>query len=230
MPKIKNTRTLAARPSSVFSLAIGALCSGSFAVAQDAVPDLSGNWWRTQDRSGNTGRVVQQAPRQLSEHGDALMAIFDPADDPAVRCEHPGAVRVILSPYPINFELHEDYVAITYEEWATTRIVYLSAQDVELALVPTSMGYSVGRYEDGKLIVETSYLASGLNMSTGFFWTSEETTLVEEYYVVEDNTYLTLRMSVTDPVMLAEPWVIEKRWVRYDGELLDFECIDRERP
>ena len=37
-------------------------------------------------------------------------------------------------------------------------------------------------------------------------------------------------MSLTGPVMLAEPWVIEKRWVRYDGELLDFDCILRDRP
>ena len=41
---------------------------------------------------------------------------------------------------------------------------------------------------------------------------------------------MTLRLTFTDPVMLAEPWVIEKRWVRYEGDLLDFECIDRERP
>jgi len=50
------------------------------------VPDLSGNWRRTQDRSGNTGRVIQVSGRVLSEHGEALMAVFDPLDDPAVRC------------------------------------------------------------------------------------------------------------------------------------------------
>ena len=33
----------------------------------------------------------------------------------------------------------------------------------------------------------------------------------------------------TDPVMLVAPWIIEKRWVRYGGELLDFDCILRER-
>jgi hypothetical protein len=215
--------------SSIISLAVAALCGGSV-VAQDAIPDLSGNWWRTQDRSGNTGRVIQQAPRMLSEHGEALMASFDPADDPAVRCEHPGAVRVILSPYPINFLLHEDYVTITYEEWATTRTVYLTEQQTDPDAPHVAMGRSVGRYEDGKLIIESDELASGLARAGEFFWTSEEATVVEEYFVVEDNTYLTLRLSLTDPVMLAEPWVIEKRWARYDGELLDFDCILRDRP
>ena len=230
MRENNNAPNHAARVSGVLLLMLVPFCGGSLALGQDAVPDLSGNWWRTQDRSGNTGRVTEQAPRQLSAHGDALMAIFDPADDPAVRCEHPGAVRVILSPYPINFELHDDHVSIAYEEWATTRTVHLTAQDLDPDATNTPMGHSVGRYEGGKLIIETNNLASGLNMSTGFFWTSEEAHIVEEYYVVEDNTYLTLRMSVTDSVMLAEPWVIEKRWVRYDGDLLDFECIDRERP
>ncbi len=214
---------------SVISLAIVWLCSGSL-TAQDARPDLSGNWWRTEDRSGNTGRVIQRAPRVLSEHGEALMAGFDPVDDPAVRCEHPGAVRVILSPYPINFLLHDDFVTITYEEWATTRTVHLTEQETDPDAPHVLMGRSIGRYEDGKLVIETDQLASGLARGGEFFWTSEEGTLIEEYSVVEDNTFLTLRMSLTDPVMLAEPWVIEKRWVRYGVDLLDFDCILRERP
>jgi len=227
--KIKTAEHRAVRPLAVISLAIAALMSGSLA-AQDAIPDLSGNWWRTQDRSGGTGRVVAQTPRALSEHGEALMAGFDPVDDPAVRCEHPGAVRVILSPYPISFSAHDDYVTITYEEWTTTRTVPLTEQDTDPDAPHAAMGRSVGRYEDGKLIIETDQMSTGLARDAGFFWTSEEATLVEEYAVVDDNAYLTLRMSLTDPVMLAEPWVIEKRWVRYDGELLDFDCILRERP
>ena len=223
-------KRLSIRAAHALSLTIAISCVGTPAMAQDGTPDLSGNWWRTQDRSGNTGRVIQDAPRLLSEHGEALMAVFDPADDPAVRCEHPGGLRVILSPYPINFELHDDHVNISYEEWTTTRTVHLTEQEIDPDAPHSKMGHSAGRYDDGKLIIETDSLATGLNMSTGFFWTSEEASITEEYYVVEDNTYLTLRLTFTDPVMLAEPWVIEKRWVRYEGDLLDFECIDRERP
>ncbi len=229
MSKTKNNQQLIGRSMRFAVLVVAPLLGASPATSQDAIPDLSGNWWRSQDRSGDTGRVIAE-PRILSEHGEALMAVFDPADDPAARCRHPGAVRVILSPYPINFEVHDDYLAIAYEEWATTRIVHLTEQETDPDAPHTLMGRSLGRYEDGKLIIETTGLATGLARATGFFWTSEETTVVEEYYVVEDNTYLTLGMTVTDPVMLAEPWVMTKRWVRYDGELLDFDCIDRDRP
>ena len=92
------------------------------------------------------------------------------------------------------------------------------------------MGVSEGRFEDDKLIIETHSLTSGLNMTNGFLWTSEEATIHEEYFFDEESSYLTVRLSLTDPVMLAEPWVVEKQWARYDGELLDYDCIDRERP
>ena len=137
---------------------------------------------------------------------------------------------MILSPYPISFEQHEDRVNITYEEWTTTRTVYLTEQAIDPDAAHTNMGRSIGRYEDGKLIIETDSLATGLNMSTGFFWTSEEASILEEYSRGEDDNIVTMRLSFTDPVMLVEPWEIEKHWISYDGELLDFECIDRERP
>jgi hypothetical protein len=92
------------------------------------------------------------------------------------------------------------------------------------------MGVSEGRFEDDKLIIETHSLTSGLNMANGFLWTSEEATIHEEYFFDEENSYLTVRLSLTDSVMLAEPWVVEKQWARYDGELLDYDCVDRERP
>ena len=186
IPKLRTIRVLS------MMLALAGYVSP--ATAQEDVPDLSGNWWRSEDRSDNTGRVTQMVPRGLSEHGEALMAVFDPADDPAVRCEHPGAIRVILSPYPINFEQFDDHVNITYEEWTTTRIAHLTAQETDPDAPHTKMGHSVGRYEDSRLIIETDSLATGLNMSTGFFWTSEEASIVEEYSVGEDNTYLTLRI------------------------------------
>ena len=33
-----------------------------------------------------------------------------------------------------------------------------------------------------------------------------------------------------DPIMLEKPYVIQKQWGGYEGDLLGFECIDRERP
>jgi hypothetical protein len=212
------------------AMILGLLTSATAALAQNPIPELDGNWWATPAWETNVTGVVQLAPRVLSEHGEALMAVFDPVDDPSVRCGHPGAMRVLLSPYPMSFKVYVDHVSIGYELWDETRTIHLSVQETDPDAPHKFMGVSEGRFEDDKLIIETHSLTTGLNMTNGFLWTSEEATIHEEYFFDEESSYLTVRLSLTDSVMLAEPWVVEKQWARYDGELLDYDCVDRERP
>lgn len=207
-----------------------ALGLSSAILAQNAIPDFDGNWWRTPAWETNVTGVVALSPRVLTAHGEALMDVFDPVDDPGVRCEHPGALRIILGPYPMSIEIHDDRVLMNYELWEATRTVFLHEQETDPDAPHSYMGVSEGRFENGRLVVDTHSLARGLNMTNGFLWTSEEATLREEYTLAENEPYLTLRLTLTDSVMLAEPWIVEKQWGRYDGELLDFDCIDRERP
>jgi hypothetical protein len=76
------------------------------------------------------GMGVTASALQLTAEAEQLMADFDPADDPAVRCEHPGLVRVLLSPYPMAIEQYLHRVVLRYEEWAQERSIPLGhAQD-----------------------------------------------------------------------------------------------------
>ena len=59
--------------------------------------------------------------------------------------------------------------------------------------------------------------------------TSNEATVVERYYVGDDGN-LHQEMTLTDPVMLEEPWVTRQTYSPYDIDLLPFECELRERP
>lgn len=156
------------------------------------------------------------------------MADFDPKDDPAVRCEHPGLVRQILSPYPISVEHRDDAVVIRYEEWAIERPIYLAAE-APLDEGASSMGFSTGRFADSALVVETAGATRGLNMMPQFFWTSEEASVVERYSLSERGQ-LVMELELTDPVMLSEPWRVKKTWNPYTEALLDFDCTLRERP
>lgn len=165
----------------------------------------------------------------LTNFGQERMANFDPADDPAVRCEQPGLVRQILSPYPIRIEQDEGQVVIVYEEWAITRRFLLNGENTSIATPLTPMGYPLAYVEDSKLVVETTHLSEGLNMSRQFFWTSESASTIE-YYYLNTRSQLVMDLIVTDPVMLSKPWVVQKIWNPYDGQLLGFECILRERP
>ena len=172
---------------------------------------------------------ISAGPILLTNFGQERMANFDPVDDPAVRCEQPGLVRQILSPYPIRIEQDKEQVVIVYEEWAITRRFSLSDEGVSAATSLAPMGYPLAYTEDSKLVVETTHLSEGLNMFRQFFWTSESASAIE-YYYLNARGQLVMDLAVTDPVMLSEPWAIQKIWNPYDGQLLDFECILRERP
>ena len=209
--------------------------------AQDAVVDLTGIWWQGAPvptlpgdppamgmGMGGGGMGIVGPAVALSEHGQALMADFDPADDPAVRCVQPGLVRQVLSPYPVEIEYRGDTVLIRYEEWEVERMVHLDVPPPD-GLEPSPMGYSMGQLDREKLVVSTTGLTPGLNMSRGFFWTSEDASLLETYSLTERGQLL-MEMVLTDPVMLSEPWRLQKIWNPYDQELLTFDCILRERP
>ena len=203
--------------------------------------DLTGIWWQgapvpllpgesqppATGMGGMGGMGITGSPPALNDHGQALMADFDPADDPAVRCEQPGLVRQVLSPYPVEIEYSDGTVSIRYEEWEVERLVHLDTPPPDGA-EPTPMGYSMGELDQEKLVVSTTGFTPGLNMSQGFFWTSEGASLLETYSLT-DRGQLVMDMELTDPVMLSEPWRLQKTWNPYDQELLTFDCILRER-
>ena len=203
--------------------------------AQDGPVDLPGIWWAgapTPLLPGESppgppppGRrgVVRPDPA-LTDYAQAMIAEVDPADDPAVLCVNPGLIHQITSPYPVEVVHRGDTVMIDYEEWDVQRTIHLNAEVPE-NLELSSMGYSVGHYENARLVVSTT----GLSRGFGSYWISEESTVVERYSLTERGQ-LHLEIEWTDPVTFTEPWHIEKTWNPYDGELLDFDCILRPRP
>jgi hypothetical protein len=197
--------------------------------AQDSATNISGTWWRS--GMGSPGaNLVEIEAKVLTKLGAELMDKFDPVDDPAVSCDHPGAARVILSPYPIKIEQNTSNVIIQYEEWATTRNIPLDATQASQDSHKKAMGNSLAHYQDNILIIETSQLSKGLARVRGqFLWLSDQAVIFEEYSTNQDQR-LVLKMTINDPIMLEKPYVIQKQWGSYEGDLLGFECIDRERP
>ena len=191
-------------------------------VAISQVPDLTGVWWQGAPApplpdtvqpplvggmgvgtgGGGAFMGISADPILLTNFGQERMANFDPVDDPAVRCEQPGLVRQILSPYPIRIEQDKEQVVIVYEEWAITRRFSLSDEGVSAATSLTPMGYPLAYTEDSKLVVETTHLSEGLNMFRQFFWTSESASAIE-YYYLNARGQLVMDLAVTDPVMLS---------------------------
>ena len=89
------------------------------------------------------------------------------------------------------------------------------------------LGRSVGRYEDGKLIIESTHIPAGPSGSYGNQLSNQVTT-VETYRRLDDPTQgpmVEMEMTINDPVNLYEPWeMVWKKLYKEDYEFIPVEC------
>lgn len=193
-------------------------------VAQDAPVELSGLWY---GGGGSTGRVSD--PPVLSERGHRVSDGFDVGYDPHNLCIQAGLVRHLTTPYPWKIEQYPDRLLFIYEEWEIVRTIYLDTDPPENTGL-SAMGYSYGHYEDDVLVVSTVGLQTSIGRLRQYFWFLSDDTTVEERYSRNEQGQLLQEVVVTDPVMLAEPWRMQRTFSPYEHELLGFGCELRDRP
>jgi hypothetical protein len=150
------------------------------------------------------------------------------ANDLTIHCAPYGYVREATNPLPLQMSWNGDILTIKYEEWNLLRTVYMDGRDFPQNLEPTMLGYSIGHFEDGALLIETrgvlpdiyySFQSGGAH--------SEQASGVERYTLVSGGTALRLDLTVQDPLTLTQPFVLTKQWVATpDLVLLEDSCED----
>jgi hypothetical protein len=199
-----------------------------------AAPDFTGVW--------GTYRAPGEAPRQrgapqppLPLHPeakakvDAYHALVDPrGDTPGGFCLGTGMPGSMLGSggYPMEIVQHENIILVVFEAHAEIRRIYLGERANEDDLFPDRNGYSVGRWEGDKLIVETTHLKEAVDQAR--YPHSDQAKIVEEYTleVTDDGTkILTAKMTMTDPAFYTQTITAEKKWQYQPGvRLLPYEC------
>lgn len=153
-----------------------------------------------------------------------LRQAFDPADDPAIRCQPYGLVRQALSPVPIEIIQANDAVTIRYELWSAVRVISLGGDSAEPA-APTRLGRSVGRYEDEALVVETTGVLGDVVAPDARVLHSSDLRAIERYTLADNGDRLDLELTVTDPKTFSEPLTLRAAWRRTPRtRLLPYEC------
>jgi hypothetical protein len=191
----------------------------------DHRPNLGGNWGRGR---GKPSFLSHRAP-PFNEVGEALQASWDPAEDPQVACEDPTLIRQAgFTPHTVRIEQFDDRVVLSYEEYGGIRTIYLDNRNVGKPGDPlVKLGRSVGRYEDGKLIIESTHIPAGPSGSYGNQLSNQVTT-VETYRRLDDPTQgpmVEMEMTINDPVNLYEPWeMVWKKLYKEDYEFIPVEC------
>lgn len=169
--------------------------------------------------------AAQQMDSILTPEGRLMRDANTSANDPKLHCEPYGFVREVTNALPMVIQQDGADLLFRYEEWSLLRTIYMDGRAHPEHRVSTLLGHSVGRIEDGTLIVETAQIHPGW-ISDGLLTAhSGQLTAVERYTVLEDPRRLELTLTLEDPVVFTEPYVVVKTWIATpDVELLQDTC------
>jgi len=209
------------------------LCATVTAFAAEH-PDFTGVWgtYRAPGAAAPV-RGAAQAPLPLRSVAKAKIddyhALVDPTGDtPNGFCLSTGIPNTMLGSggYPMEIVQHDDVILVVFEAHAEIRRIYLGARAKEEDLFPDRNGYSFGRWQGDKLVVETTHLKEAVDQ--GRYPHSADAKIVEEYSLVtndDGSKILTANMTMTDPKFYTQPVVAEKKWQYLPGvRLLPYEC------
>ena len=131
---------------------------------------------------------------------------------------------IIGNPYPRDFIDQGDTIVMRLEEYDTVRRIHLTSTESG-APEPSPVGYSVGHWVEGTLVVTTTNISNGV-FSLGIPL-SEDLKVVEYYTPSTDGSRLDYRMTVTDPAVFLEPVELETFWIYLPGVTVEpYECLD----
>ena len=162
----------------------------------------------------------------LTEAARDALARFNPATDtPTLNCAPKGMPAIMEQPYPMAFEDHGDTILMRIEEYDLTRTIRMRETGGNDA-APSPLGYSVGRWNDDTLVVETTRTNWGHFNTVGIPLT-EGARIVERFIPSADGLRLDYRLSVTDPAIFTETVELSKYWLALEGmEIQPYECTN----
>jgi hypothetical protein len=150
----------------------------------------------------------------LTPAGKQVRAANKPENDPKfLNCQPYGFVREVTNPLPMQISRDGDHLLVRYEEWSLLRPIYLDGRPHPTHNTPSLLGHSVGRVENGALIVETKRVTPDLLSDSSQVGHSGELTAVERYTVRDNPRRLELTLTLTDPVTFTQPLAVTKTWL-----------------
>ncbi|HUQ52895.1 MAG TPA: hypothetical protein VM692_11785, partial [Gammaproteobacteria bacterium] len=158
----------------------------------------------------------------LTEAGQRAQARYETGEQAVGDCEVPGMPYAMMSPYPIEIVQQGNRLLIRGEAYDLVRTVDLAAPATTPA--PTPLGSSVAKLSGDELVIETSRIDYHSYGDLGPAQ-SNQSHVVERFKLSADGTKLNYEITVTDPVMLREPWLWGGSFVYREGaEIKPWRC------
>ena len=158
----------------------------------------------------------------LTARARAFAEVFDELAAPKYDCGPATLPGLFGDPYAFQVEQLVDRVTFTYEKDDIVRTVWLEDKEHSLPSIGAFFvhGYSVGRYEGHRLIVETTKFSFDPAGIAGDYISAPSSTqkrLIERYWLEGEN--LRMELTVEDPIFLLGPIEYVMEWQRSDQSL-----------
>ncbi len=158
----------------------------------------------------------------LTDEGRRAQARYEGGEQAVGDCEVPGMPYAMMSPYPIEIVDQGARLLIRGEAYDLTRTVELQPQANAGGASP--LGSSAGRFSGDELVVETTGIDYHSYGDLGPAQ-SDRSQVVERFKLSADGLTLDYEITVTDPVMLAEPWLWGGSFIYREGaEIKPWSC------
>jgi hypothetical protein len=153
----------------------------------------------------------------------AARSSFDLLDNFATRCGPQGMPNVMFGPLPFELVDRGNEILLRGEIYDTVRTIHLDRSEPPAGTPATMLGYSVGKWHGGTLVVTTT------NVDWPYFDSigtpqSRGVEIEERYTLSADQTRLDFHVTITDPANLTEPATVDGHWLALGATLQRFDC------
>ena len=172
--------------------------------------DFSGTWARGRSNTANMGYFLFLPPKDwpLTMEGEQQLAQYDELDNPGYNCVERGLPFYSLYPYYLQWIRYEERIEIISQQSTLIRTLHLNQETFPNDVEPSPEGYSIARFDDGSLLVETrGFSAARWGLAPGVD-SSEQKRIKERFTLSADGLTLNYSISLKDPVYLTEPVII----------------------
>jgi hypothetical protein len=138
-------------------------------------------------------------------------------------CEPEGMPRIMISIFPYEFVDRGNQILLRTEFYDTERTIHMDRTAPPPGTRHSALGYSVGEWREGALIVSTSLVNWRYfdNIGTP---QSEDVRITERYELSPDQGRLSVEITVVDGATLTAPAVLRLSWAAYAGRIERYDC------
>jgi hypothetical protein len=217
----RSASAAAAAAAAVFVLSTAPWLEAQAKPGAAGTPNLSGIWHRKGPLNGKPNQ-----PPVPTNRAAGFNQAFDDAYNPTYDCSATPIPGLINDNYDFEISQRPDRVIIRYEKMDIVRTIWLEGHGHPKPAHNdyTNQGHSFGRYEGGRLIVETTKFAFDPRGFLANRWIpGSAMKKVTERYWREGDT-LKLDSVSEDPLSLKQPYNYGYEWTVRTEPLTPYDC------